>query len=162
MPCRLPTCSPRPACGWRPVIRRRSILRVADEALRLAEPLWRCCTTSLVELSVCPSTFTLELSDRPLASKIARWQAETSVTVTNRRHESQKLTDFHRRALRWLDGQHDRGQLMAELTALVDDGSLAVHEHGERIHAAERVRSVLKQAIDVALPQLAHSALIIG
>jgi len=136
--------------------------RLANDARRLAAPLLRCFTTSLVELSVHPSLFTLEISDRPLASRLARWQAESSSTVTNRRHENTHLNDLQRHTLRFLDGRHDRSGLVAELAGLVQEGTLAVQKHGQPVRDAERVRGILTDAVDATLPQLARHALVIG
>jgi methyltransferase-like protein len=59
--------------------------------------------------------FTTAISPRPMASPVARLQAQSSPTVTNRRHEPLKLDDATRVMLRYLDGQRDHDALQSEL-----------------------------------------------
>ncbi|MHB8973313.1 MAG: methyltransferase regulatory domain-containing protein [Pirellulaceae bacterium] len=107
--------------------------RVAQDALKVADPILRCYATSLVELSVHPSGFTREVSDRPLAPQYARWQADSSNCVTNCRHETVHLNDLHRQILRHLNGTRDRSALTAELVQQVVSGQLGVYEEGQAV-----------------------------
>ena len=118
--------------------------------------------TSLIELSTQPSAFTLEPSERPRASPLARRQAESSEMVTNRRHETVGLDYFQRLTLRYLDGQHDRAALVSALHDLVEDGTLAIHDSGARVAGGARARQLVAEAVESNLPMLARLALLVG
>jgi methyltransferase-like protein/trans-aconitate methyltransferase len=135
---------------------------VTTDARRLAEPLLRCYATGQIELSVAPSGFTLQIPERPLASPLARLQAESSNRVTTLRHEAITLSDLQRHVLRYMDGQHDRAALLEELALLVAAGSLVVREEGHRIEEPQRVKTILEKPLGAALSQLARYALICG
>ena len=66
------------------------------------------CSAQLVELQTFAPVFSLEVSEYPLASPLARLQARRSSIVSNLRHEQIILDDLHTRLLPLLDGQHPR------------------------------------------------------
>ncbi|MCI0456885.1 MAG: class I SAM-dependent methyltransferase [Gemmataceae bacterium] len=70
-------------------------------------------TTPLVELSCYPPRFQLAVSERPVASRLARLQAMTGIPVANMRHESVELGPADRQLLGLLDGTRDRPSLAA-------------------------------------------------
>jgi methyltransferase-like protein/2-polyprenyl-3-methyl-5-hydroxy-6-metoxy-1,4-benzoquinol methylase len=71
-----------------------------------------------------PDDFVTSISPRPLASPLARLQAQSSHSVTNRRHEGVQLDDGTRIMLRLLDGQHDQGTLLDALVAAMARGQV--------------------------------------
>jgi hypothetical protein len=76
-----------------------------------------------VELHSLAPAYVTSLSDRPLASPLARLQAETGTLVTNLRHDLVHLDSSQRAALRHLDGAHTRHQLHQLLTTTATDQS---------------------------------------
>ena len=70
-----------------------------------------------VQLHACPPDLAVVPSSRPLASRIARWQAVRRDAVTNLRHETVRLPDaFAKTLLQACDGETDRDAL-AQATA---------------------------------------------
>jgi len=136
--------------------------QVTQDGRRLAEPLLRCYSTTQIELSVHPPAFTLDVSARPTALRLARHQAARSNRVTNLRHESVHLNDLQRHLLKHLDGQHDRSQLQDALAQLVTSGSLVIHEAGQAVKDPQRVGQILSQSLEQQLPQLARHALLVN
>jgi methyltransferase-like protein len=118
-------------------------------------------STSLVELSLNPPKFTTRISERPIASPLARLQAQKGGKVTNYRHESVFLGEFERHLLRLLDGKHSRGELLEALAELVAKGELTVEKDGESVTAGEGLRNLLAQGVKQQLPRFARSALLI-
>ena len=53
-----------------------------------------CYTADVVELRVCPVQSVTEVSNAPVATQLARCQAEASQSITNQRHERVDLADF--------------------------------------------------------------------
>ncbi len=69
----------------------------------------------LIEFHAHRAEFTLTVSERPLASRLARQQVQISPIVSNLRHERVELDPFAHVLLPYLDGQHDRAALLHEL-----------------------------------------------
>jgi SAM-dependent methyltransferase len=113
------------------------------DAVRLAQQLLHCYGVDLVEVRSHLPAFTVEISARPKACPLARYQAQRGLPVANRRHEVVRLPDgIAPAALALLDGRRDRAVLLA-----------ALHEHADRVDNA---------ALDDALRLLARSALLVG
>lgn len=81
----------------------------------LADVLLQSYAAGVVELRARPSSFALEASERPLASRLARHQARRSPVVTNLRHEAIALEPRVRELLGLLDGEHTRDELLRVL-----------------------------------------------
>jgi methyltransferase-like protein len=127
-----------------------------------ARLLSRYLRTDLIELHTCPLPFTTTVSDQPLASPLARLQAETASMITNRRHEMVNLKPLERFALRQLDGQTTHSVLLERLVQAVNDGILAIHRNDEPLEDPTEVRDFLNGNLEGCLNQLARVALLVG
>lgn len=92
---------------------------------------------------------------------IARHQAASASQVTNRRHETVTLNDLQRHILGLLDGQNSRDMILDRLVELVASGALSIHDNGQRVTDESRTRSILRQALEKSLQDLALQALLI-
>jgi SAM-dependent methyltransferase len=92
----------------------------AGAARALAEMVVSAYSARVVQLFTVPSAFTLEVSERPEASAVARAQARRGdELVSTLRHGVVQLEDhFARRLLCLLDGTRDRATLLEEMQAL--------------------------------------------
>ena len=82
-----------------------------------------------VELRVAAPRLAVALSARPVASPLARLQAEHgATTVTNLRHEPVELPELPRRMLLLLDGTRDFEALVADIVKLAQEGKIGVRE----------------------------------
>jgi methyltransferase-like protein/SAM-dependent methyltransferase len=81
----------------------------------LATDLLQGLVAGLIEVRTIPYGFTTTAGHRPLASPLARWQAERSTQVTNLRHESINIDTGMQRLLPLLDGTRTRQDLCAVL-----------------------------------------------
>jgi methyltransferase-like protein/2-polyprenyl-3-methyl-5-hydroxy-6-metoxy-1,4-benzoquinol methylase len=117
---------------------------------------------SLVELWLHPPAFVTEVSERPLASPLARWQADRQPNVTNLRHELVSLTEFDRHLLPHLDGTRDRQALVEALVERFRQGVLRITEDETPITDAARAQDILAELLDRQLPKLAKTALLVS
>jgi methyltransferase-like protein len=69
----------------------------------------------LVEFHAHAPAFTRIVSERPLASKLARYQVQFSPIVSNLRHERVELDPFGHVLLPYLNGKHDRATLLHQI-----------------------------------------------
>jgi methyltransferase-like protein/2-polyprenyl-3-methyl-5-hydroxy-6-metoxy-1,4-benzoquinol methylase len=112
-------------------------------------------SSRLVELHVAAPSFVSAVSERPVASALARLQAGSGTEVTNLRHETVRLGDLERFVLRRLDGSTTRGDILPVLLAAAADGSLTVP-------ADQDAAAVVDEGLDAALGRLAAGALLVA
>ncbi len=115
--------------------------------------------SDLLELHAGPVTFCAKATQRPVASPLARLQANKQAVVTNLRHDAVSLSELQQRVLQQLDGEHDRAALLAVLAELTRQGSLVIQQGGQD---AAQAGNALERALDSTLSDLATNALLIG
>jgi methyltransferase-like protein/2-polyprenyl-3-methyl-5-hydroxy-6-metoxy-1,4-benzoquinol methylase len=143
----------------------------------------------LVELHYYQPDFSMELSERPLASPWARYQSRIEVdlraasayelkgrpiAITNLRHELIQMAELTLCVLSHLDGTLDRKALLERLTSLVDSGDLVLHSLStEKKSEAQDNKSAsaidagmakqrLEQGLEPALYTLARGAFLLA
>jgi hypothetical protein len=129
---------------------------------QLADTFLRCHATGQIDLHSIPAPFITRVSERPVASLVARIQAAGGAQVTDRTHGNLNLDDFHRQMLTLLDGEHDREQLLKSLVDKVQSGLLMIHRDGQRLTDPVAIRDVIASWIDRALESFARMALLVG
>jgi methyltransferase-like protein len=77
--------------------------RIRHEQRAIATPLLRCFATTHVDLSVCPTPFSLTAGECPTVSRLARYQAQESNQVTNLLHQTVSVSDLQRHLIQCLD-----------------------------------------------------------
>jgi hypothetical protein len=119
---------------------------------------------SLVELHVHAPRVVTEVSDRPIASAVARLQAQEGDRVTNVRHERVELDQLNLYLLPFLDGSHDRAALVGRLEeGPVASGLLVIQDdEGAPIKHRDKIRDLLGESVDVRLQWLARAGILIG
>jgi methyltransferase-like protein/2-polyprenyl-3-methyl-5-hydroxy-6-metoxy-1,4-benzoquinol methylase len=136
-----------------------------DDAQALATNLLTAYSYSkkLIELHVHAPHMALEVSERPVASPLARFQAQSNGQVTNLRHERVRVDEFDRYLLSRLDVNHDRSALVKSLMAgPVTEGFLIVQQDDEPIEDSAEIEKVLATELEKRLRWLARAALLIG
>jgi hypothetical protein len=139
--------------------------KTARDAEVLATNLLMAYTQSaqLLELHVHPPRFATDISQRPLASPVARWQIEqNAVKITNLRHERVKLDPFQRYVMQRLDGKHSLPELIEALAALVETGQFSLKHKAQPVEEPQQIREMLTSLVQRALPQLARQALLVA
>ncbi len=126
---------------------------------------------NLVNLHVHEPYFMLEISEQPVASPVARLQAQSSNVVTNPRHLRVSLEEIDHRLLPYLDGSRDRADLLKILEGLAREGIIKIQQDDDesvkdpkqaRQNPGLDERSILAERLDRSLHQLARSCLLVG
>jgi len=106
-----------------------------------------------------PFSFAVRAGDRPLASPLARFQAQTDETVTNLRHKTVRLEDdVVRRLLLLLDGTRDRTAILSDLRQMIVSGEISIDLKSDNMQEDEIVSAGLERNLD----ELADLALLIA
>ncbi len=146
---------------------RREPLQTAtvDEQDRhvLGDILLQAYGKNLVELHVHAPHFATTLSERPVASPVARLQVQHGPMVTNLCHGCVKLEGaLAQHLFQLLDGSRDRPALLEALSTLVKSGSATMQKDGKEVTDPQHVRQLLAEALDQKLAELAELALFVA
>ena len=117
-----------------------------------------------VELRVHPPRLALAVSARPVASPLARLEAEQgNLAVTNLRHEPVKLNELPRRMLPLLDGTRDIDAITVDIVKLAKNGKIGVRERddGPAVTDDAALARILRQAVESSLPDMVQVALLL-
>lgn len=117
---------------------------------------------SLVNFHTHAPSLTLELSEYPIASAVARYQAEANLPVTNLYHHRVTMTQLSRHLLAYLDGSRSRSDLLDIMIQSATQGLLAVSQEGQPVEEPARQRSILAEELEHLLQQLMRAALLVG
>jgi methyltransferase-like protein len=80
--------------------------------------LLRCYEMGFINLHTWTPEFVMEISERPVATALARYQARVSQAVATPRHTTLQIeAPVARKLIQLLDGTHDRASLVKELAA---------------------------------------------
>jgi methyltransferase-like protein/cyclopropane fatty-acyl-phospholipid synthase-like methyltransferase len=128
----------------------------------LTEMLLQFYLTNVVALHSHVPPFVVAASERPVASRLARKQAETGVPVVSLRHAVVDLPVLDLFVLPLLDGSRGRAALLGRIGAAIQRGELKVEAQGESFLEVAEGRKRLEAALEHSLRRLARSALLVG
>lgn len=115
---------------------------------------------NLVEFHLYRPNFVTKVSNCPLASPVARYQAQHGQAITNMRHERVTLDELSAQLLTYLDGSRDRSTLCAALATL--DKVEIQHRDGQVVEDAAEIEVALAEFLAKKLDQFAQAALLVG
>jgi methyltransferase-like protein len=120
---------------------------------------------TLMELRTWSPRMASEIAERPLASQVARLQAQSSDTVTNLRHDRVNLSELDRYLLQYLDGQHTQKDVVEALASgPLASGNLTIAASAQPKKECdpERSKEILAESIDMSLKWLLKAALLVA
>ena len=127
----------------------------------LAEVLLKAYAAGIVEFHLHPPQFVTFPSERPVASPLARLQAQNGSKIINLRHHNIKVEDsLGRGLLQLLDGSRDRPALVASLNELVASGKAALPEGSMIPNGATGTRDIIEANLEENLISLGRMALL--
>jgi len=106
---------------------------------------------------VTPVRCTSTVSERPVATLVARYQALCEGLVTNTWHRTIKLDLLGRFVLQRADGEHTAAEIETELSDALDSGELAFADDAPNPDAAE-----ISKMVKTTLGVLAEAAFLVG
>ena len=104
----------------------RVALPIERDARLLAIDMLQCYAAAVIELRTWSPALTVFPGARPLASVLARLQAQRETEVTNLLHRSVSMNPVGRALLPLLDGTRNRDQLAVALSTLAERGDVAM------------------------------------
>src|SRR5262249_53144704 len=128
----------------------------------LASSLLRCFFAELVDLHVKPPRFASGPGEWPIASPLARLQAEGGSRVTSLRRRRVELNGLDRVVLGQLDGTRDRCSVLETVRRLIAADELTMHEGDQPIRDPARIDEILAAELEPSLCRLADLALLVA
>ena len=129
----------------------------------LCDLLLRAYAAGVVELHLWTPRLVTKVSDRPVASPIARLESRRGRRVTTLRHTGIELgDDVSRHLLELLDGTRDFAALVNTLTSLVQSGKVNLFHDGESVREAARIRAMIAEGLPLVLENFARAAVLVG
>ncbi len=125
----------------------------------LSEFLLKLYSAGIVEFRASLPLIARGASERPVASPVARWQAQQGDVVTSLFHIAVKVEDeIGRRLLSWLDGTLDRKALLERIWILLESKKALVIPNGDETAA----RRAIELSLENNLEKLARLGLLVG
>ena len=109
-----------------------------------------------------PGNYTIKVSQQPMASAYARYQATGNNWVTNQRSEKINIDLFTRVLLQYLDGENDTKIIHKKILKHFENNELHINEGGQQIFDGKEIRRRLKPVIDRTLKNLAKNAILVS
>ena len=136
--------------AWPGFMAFRDVAETVGDAAIVAQLVVDLYPRNWLDLLSRPASFTTAPGAWPMATALARWQAQQGELVTDLRHRSVTITDgFTRQLLPYLDGQVDR------------DGLMAIIAGFETKEPAQVANDDAEAVLDAALHQLAARCLLV-
>ncbi len=132
------------------------------QALQVEANLFRMALAGLVELSCYPSQHTIHLSEKPMVCPLARHQAKTQNSITNRNHQNIKLENIEAHVLQLLDGRHQISDIQEEILSKIDSGELNILDAQKHpIMNHEQKHKIVEAFVHKALERFCQIAVLI-
>lgn len=102
-----------------------------------------------------------DVSDRPLASALARLLASRGERVASLTHRGLSLDDAGRQIIQALDGTRDSAAVIDHLTRLAESGGITINgPDGKRVTDRTLIRRAVTKSVESALPKFAKLGLL--
>jgi methyltransferase-like protein/ubiquinone/menaquinone biosynthesis C-methylase UbiE len=130
-----------------------------DARAQLAQFLLRVYSVGLVDFRATQPAVATRVSDKPVASALARWQIQRGNTVTSLYHLAVQVEDeVGKNLLCWLDGTADRESLRERLWNFLNDKKAVTIVDGDIAGARKKVEAEL----ETNLEKLARMGLLVS
>jgi SAM-dependent methyltransferase len=109
-----------------------------------------------------PGKFTNAISEKPMASELARLQAANNFWITNQRLEKNNIDLFNRVLIQYLDGTNDFDSILQKMARHVENEDLSLSLDGQKISDKGQLMQILRQITRQNIDNLAPSALLVA
>ena len=135
-----------------------------DVVADIAEFIWETYRAGMLDLHLHVPPFVVHVSDKPLASPLARWQARRSDSVSTLHHMTLKLKGtIQRGILALLDGSRDRTALRTDLLQVFASGKLdLLNEEGKVVSDMSIVSKAIDDELEDFLQNVWRAAILMG
>lgn len=128
---------------------------ILDQLLRLV-------LADAIGISSHPGNFITELSEKPKASELARYQAARNGWITNQKSEKNNIDLFNRVLIQYLDGNNDFDTILDRMVKHVENDELVLNVDGKKVSDKKQIRDVLKDLTKRNIENLLPRAVLVA
>jgi methyltransferase-like protein/SAM-dependent methyltransferase len=143
-------------------MRRFAIEDEAGLSAALAAPALGLVMGNAIQLHSAPESWVPNVSERPMAGRLARYQARQSTWLTNQRHEPVGVDAVAREIIRLVDGRHSRTAIIEAVKTLAERGKLNLQQDGRAVADRAALTRLIPALVDQVLQFMATNALLIA
>ena len=132
----------------------------ADVRASMMEDLFGGVMYGMIEAHTQPPPCTNRASDAPLAHPVAAFQARSGNLVVNAHHTMFQLDALALAILRLADGQRRRTDVLDQLVAWFENGTVQLEEDGRPVTNLHTARTMLADRLEKGIATLTRSALL--
>ena len=118
--------------------------------------------SNAIQLHSAPESWVPNVSERPMAGRLARYQARQSTWLTNQRHEPVGVDAVAREIVRLVDGRHSRTAIIEAVKTLAERGKLNLQQDGRAVADRAALTRLIPALVDQVLQFMATNALLIA
>lgn len=145
------------------IVEDQSQEAASERASVLTEILLAACKSGLARVRMSAPFLTTEISEKPVAYHLARYQAQQSEMVTNVLHDRIEIDNpVGLELLRLLDGTRNRAALIEALTKYADEQKLFSPADSENALSYSQIHEKIEKEIEPSLNKLARMGLLIA
>ena len=133
-----------------------------QDAELLAKAILRCYRTDLIQFHLHELPEIHQISERPMAAPLSRWQAIRREPVSNLAHELVDPSDFDRFVLSLLDGTRDRADIILAMIEHVQRGDITLQQKGVPVHDPELIATVVEHTLSKTFERFIDMSLLQG
>ncbi len=127
----------------------------------LGEDILHCFAGNVAELHTCQVDFVTAVSEKPMASPLAVYQADHDLPIVNQRHESIEVDPLSRELLKAMNGMRDTKALLSYLTRQGVAGAFTVKRNGIPVSGEKNILHTLEASIRGLVQNLANLSFLI-
>lgn len=122
--------------------------------------LLHCYTLNIIELHTWQASWESKVRERPKVNRLAAYQSNNKLPVSNLRHEHVTLDAVENELVRILDGNRDHQALLTHLKKKATAGGFCLSKDDQYLKDPELIESTLNRVLEQTLIKLAKAALI--
>ena len=128
----------------------------------LGEDILHCFAGNVAELHTCQADFVTAVSEKPLASPLAVYQANHGLPIVNQRHESITIDSLSKETLKTMNGNRDVEAVLRRLIEKALATAFIIQKNGMPVSGEGNITRALEESIGALVQNLADMALLIS
>jgi len=109
-----------------------------------------------------PINVTNQLSDKPLANALVRYEAVHGLILSNQLHEPVSIDIFSHHVMPNFNGKNTIADIVAILSKLIDTGKISLRKGDDNINKPEVINEVLTKHVDMLAKEFLKHALFVN
>ncbi len=133
-----------------------------NERVKLSRFLLNCYANGIIKLNSSTTKVVNKVSEFPMTSELARYQARASLKITNQNHTSLSIDLLLQQMIQLLDGENNLKTIKDKLLILADSGELIFNKDNEIVSDRVMIEKIIDEKLETNLNLLLKLSYLIG